>query len=164
MSDYEIKELIAKKEQKIEQLKAAQNKNIGGLVAFESLIIIGFIIAAVWAFSQGVYSYGLGVLFLFIALGLFIMTIIVAVKASNRKKNGPAIIAKLESQIQELNSQLSENKRRENIVYRAPQSSTDNIDLLLKYKTLLDKNIITQEEFDAKKRELLNLPRDNNNS
>ena len=72
------------------------------------------------------------------------------------------LIAKKEQKIEQLKA--AQNKRRENIVYRTPQSSTDNIDLLLKYKTLLDKNIITQEEFDAKKRELLNLPSGNNNS
>ncbi|MDE7453963.1 MAG: SHOCT domain-containing protein [Clostridia bacterium] len=31
----------------------------------------------------------------------------------------------------------------------------DNADLILKYKKLLDEGIITQEEFDKKKKELL---------
>lgn len=41
------------------------------------------------------------------------------------------------------------------------KTNSDNIinstDELLKYKKMLDENIITQEEFDAKKKELLNL-------
>lgn len=40
----------------------------------------------------------------------------------------------------------------------APEApSTDTADQLLKFKTLLDSGVITQEEFDAKKKQLLNL-------
>ena len=35
------------------------------------------------------------------------------------------------------------------------QKNSDNVDLLLKYKELLDKGVITQEEFDEKKTALL---------
>ena len=35
------------------------------------------------------------------------------------------------------------------------QNALDNIELLKKYKDLLDSGVITQEEFDAKKKELL---------
>lgn len=34
-------------------------------------------------------------------------------------------------------------------------SQEEKLNLLLKYKSLLDKGVITQEEFDAKKKELL---------
>ena len=37
------------------------------------------------------------------------------------------------------------------------ETVTDNIDEIIKYKKLLDLGIITQEEFDAKKKQLLNL-------
>lgn len=38
----------------------------------------------------------------------------------------------------------------------ATQTSSDNIELLREYKKLLDEGVITQEEFDAKKKKLLN--------
>ena len=38
-----------------------------------------------------------------------------------------------------------------------PKSETDTADALLKYKNLLDQGVITQEEFEKKKAELLNL-------
>lgn len=37
-----------------------------------------------------------------------------------------------------------------------PARDSNNVDLLLKYKKLLDENIITQEEFDSLKRDLMN--------
>ena len=42
--------------------------------------------------------------------------------------------------------------------YAAPKASTgDQADQLLKYKSLLDQGVITQEEFEQKKKQLLNL-------
>lgn len=40
-------------------------------------------------------------------------------------------------------------------VVETKASEKDDLDLLLKYKDLLDKDILTQAEFDAKKKELL---------
>lgn len=37
----------------------------------------------------------------------------------------------------------------------SPRSNISNADELIKYKSLLDSGVITQEEFDAKKKELL---------
>jgi len=37
-----------------------------------------------------------------------------------------------------------------------PARDSNNVDLLLKYKKLLDENVITQEEFDSIKRDLMN--------
>ena len=37
------------------------------------------------------------------------------------------------------------------------QNEFDKVDSIVKYKELLDMGIITQEEFDAKKKQLLNL-------
>ena len=51
------------------------------------------------------------------------------------------------------------NQRQRNTQVESNQSSpkSDSIDDLLKLKTLLDSGIITQEEFDAKKKQLLDL-------
>lgn len=44
-----------------------------------------------------------------------------------------------------------------NIMKNNSEHQIDSTNELLKYKKMLDENIITQEEFDAKKKELLNL-------
>ncbi|EQE00563.1 short C-terminal domain protein [Clostridioides difficile CD9] len=41
--------------------------------------------------------------------------------------------------------------------YNINSSNNDSTDEILKFKKLLDEGAITQEEFDAKKKELLNL-------
>lgn len=56
----------------------------------------------------------------------------------------------------ETNATPQNNKNTSN-----SHSESDNIDLLLKYKKLLDENVITQEEFDTFKRNLMN---ENHNS
>ena len=52
------------------------------------------------------------------------------------------------------NQDFNSNNQNENIFV---ELNTDNKDLLIKYKELLDIGAITQEEFDTKKKELLNL-------
>ena len=52
-------------------------------------------------------------------------------------------------------AKVSEYKQAANVVnVAAPQSNADE---LKKYKELLDAGVITQEEFDAKKKQLLGL-------
>lgn len=62
--------------------------------------------------------------------------------------------------IEELKNMLNE-KSTSNVEINKPEiianNSSSNIDELLKYKELLDKNIITQEEFNNKKNEILNI-------
>ena len=73
---------------------------------------------------------------------------------------------KLKSQIKELEYELSqkktkiskiENDKKENINQdlNSKNEIKDNIDLLVKYKELLDNGTISQEEFDKKKKEIL---------
>ena len=51
-------------------------------------------------------------------------------------------------------SKLISNRNKKNASINVPQSNADE---LKKYKDLLDQGIITQEEFDAKKKQLLGL-------
>ena len=46
-------------------------------------------------------------------------------------------------------------KREENIKIKTTKKENNEVDLLLKYKDLLDRGVITQEEFDKKKKEFL---------
>lgn len=53
---------------------------------------------------------------------------------------------------------IKRQEENKNIVVTAPVAeSTSNADELKKYKELLDSGVITQEEFDAKKKQLLGL-------
>ena len=56
-----------------------------------------------------------------------------------------------------LQSRQSGNKQEAVPVTHVTQQSQSSADELMKYKELLDNGIITQEEFDAKKKQLLGL-------
>ncbi len=54
-----------------------------------------------------------------------------------------------------INERQEKTSIQESVV--AQQNSTNKLDDLMKLKTLLDSNVITQEEFDAKKKEILGI-------
>ncbi|MBQ9850794.1 MAG: SHOCT domain-containing protein [Clostridia bacterium] len=56
----------------------------------------------------------------------------------------------------EINKLLIERQKKESPTV-IEEKKTDSSDDLIKLKELLDKEIITQEEFDAKKKQLLGL-------
>ncbi|MBE6806625.1 MAG: SHOCT domain-containing protein [Ruminococcaceae bacterium] len=65
---------------------------------------------------------------------------------------------KIYSVINKLLIERQQNKQKEVYVpVTQPSSQTSAADELKKYKDLLDAGIITQEEFDAKKKQLLGL-------
>lgn len=59
--------------------------------------------------------------------------------------------------LKKLSSYPSMAKRQELMKVKREQSSTSNLDELAKLKKLLDDEAITQEEYDAKKKQLLDL-------
>ena len=57
-----------------------------------------------------------------------------------------------------MNNLLIERQQEKvNVTVAASAPKTDETDQIKKYKDLLDSGIITQEEFDAKKKQLLGL-------
>lgn len=60
-------------------------------------------------------------------------------------------------EIHKVISDILINRQRNSGRYTSAAQNTDTVDRLKKYKELLDSGVITQEEFDAKKKELLNM-------
>ncbi len=60
-------------------------------------------------------------------------------------------------EIHKVISDILINRQRNSGRYTPAAQNTDTVDRLKKYKELLDSGVITQEEFDAKKKELLNM-------
>ena len=58
---------------------------------------------------------------------------------------------------EEINKLLIERQKKETPTIITAENKTDISDDLFKLKELLDKEIITQEEFDAKKKQILGL-------
>ena len=56
-----------------------------------------------------------------------------------------------------INNLLIERQQKKESVVTKVEAKVDEIEQLTKYKELLDKGVITQEEFDAKKKQLLGL-------
>ncbi len=63
----------------------------------------------------------------------------------------------VDAMVEALNTAIVENSQDSNVHAAPMQSAHSNADELLKYKGLLDAGAISQDEYDAKKRELLGL-------
>ncbi len=82
--------------------------------------------------------------FIYCILTILILLVFVACKA---KENKEEKALELEEQRKQYLVNLANNSNEQN--------SDDNLDALIEYKELLDSGVITQEEFDQKKAELL---------
>ena len=60
-------------------------------------------------------------------------------------------------QAKEWKNQIDQAAQRVNLTQPVPKNNVDNTQELIKFKQLLDAGAITQEEFDAKKKQLLGL-------
>ena len=60
-------------------------------------------------------------------------------------------------QAKEWKNQIDQAAQRVNLTQSTPKNNTDNTQELIKFKQLLDSGVISQEEFDAKKKQLLGL-------
>ncbi len=60
-------------------------------------------------------------------------------------------------QAKEWKKQIEQAAQRINLTQTAPRNDADNTQELIKFKQLLDTGVISQEEFDAKKKQLLGL-------
>ena len=57
----------------------------------------------------------------------------------------------------EWKKQIEQAAQQANLTQTAPKNNADNTQELIKFKQLLDTGVISQEEFDAKKKQLLGL-------
>ena len=60
-------------------------------------------------------------------------------------------------QAKEWKKQIEQAAQRANLTQTTPKNNADNTQELIKFKQLLDSGVISQEEFDAKKKQLLGL-------
>lgn len=89
------------------------------------------------------------------AKGVFASLEVIATGNSIFIDNVPVAIAK---EVKEVIEHLkSEEKKQESYLEESKPASFEPIDELRKYKKLLDEGILTQEEFDAKKKQLLSI-------
>ena len=105
--------------------------------------------------SIAFFSIGFSFSFAVIILHVGVAVIIVV---SIKKSRAPYAIEKLTEEISILKQELDDinSKKQINInTNTSKDKEIDNINLLIKYKELLDKDIITKEEFEEKKKELL---------
>ena len=58
-------------------------------------------------------------------------------------------------QAKECKKQIEQAAQRVNLTKTAPKNNADNTQEIIKFKQLLDSGVISQEEFDAKKKQLL---------
>jgi|GEM_PF-4296880 len=126
-------------------------------------LILSIVFSTIPSQSQNVSSYPsyLATILLIIGAALLIPSIIFFVKLMNRVKENNESNRK----IRDTRTEIAETERvidikktsGKQISQAVVQQQSSNIDVILKYKQLLDAGAITQEEYDAKKKELLNL-------
>lgn len=167
MTEYEIEQKIENKKKEIKKFEKIKKTDMSFyifLITINFVYAIGCIIGGSFMISTKFAI--LGAFALMCGIGLFITYCICSPMIIKRKKNAPHNIKKLKSQIKELEYELSqkktkiskiENDKKENINQdlNSKNEIKDNIDLLVKYKELLDNGTISQEEFDKKKKEIL---------
>lgn len=106
-------------------------------------------------FSLFVLSEFLNIIFYIIASNFLSMVTSMLVLAFEIVVLIALILMKVEVENDEEESTPSANKEAKESLPKQEISQEERLNLLLKYKSLLDNGVITQEEFDAKKKELL---------
>ena len=167
MNIIEKRELIEEKEKELDKYK---NYEVFDLRKFIIISVISFIICAIGGTISLVFyiRYGDNRLFYSIILCFLIAFIISCISIPTsivmgiKRAKAPKVIEKLEEEIALLKNEISNTKtniiKETKIIKESNEdkvSEMDKINLLIKYKELLDKNIITEEEFNKKKEELL---------
>ena len=117
------------------------------------LLIVGCALISV-SNLLNLISYGLAEDFIDMVISIFVLAFICSIivtlammkiKNEGETESAPLAVTNTNASLTTTNAPLAEKK----------PSEEEKLTLLLKYKDLLDKGVITQEEFDAKKKELL---------
>lgn len=148
MTRLEITNLISKRRKEQTKWANFKNKNLTFLYPLVlALGIIEIIISIVWLNNGNYYGSPFmmvcGIWMILIAIPTWIIY-------SINRRRAPYMYAKVTQDLKDLTKQLEEyGKKEQNDV------SNENLDQLLKYKKLYDSGVITKEEFEQKKKELL---------
>lgn len=163
-----IKEKMELIEEKKKQIDKYMNYQIFNLIKFSLICLACFIICAGAGVSIILYSWYVKQLEILtlaevLCFGFAGVILIIGVPTiifvGFKKHKAPKEIEKLESEVKSLENDIKEitdkisSKKKE--IKEDNHKKTEDLDLLIKYKELLDKNIITEEEFNQKKKELL---------
>ncbi len=117
------------------------------------LLIVGCALISV-SNLLNLISYGLAEDFIDMVISIFVLAFICSIivtlammkiKNEGETESAPLVVTNTNASLTTTNAPLAEKK----------PSEEEKLTLLLKYKDLLDKGVLTQEEFDAKKKELL---------
>ena len=159
---YEIERQLKIKQRELELynevLKSKSRLKLLPLLLAIASLLIPLIIFVSKGYLNGDEAAWLSLLTLIIMI-LLILLIILAIVFHVKRSNARNAIWKLSEEIVILDNQLKEYKEelKKQVKQEAQKDNkVEEFDLLIKYKELLDKNIITQEEFNKKKEEILN--------
>ena len=173
MNIIEEMHLLEKKEQELDKYRTYEVIDISKFITISVisfiLCIVGGVASVIFLIHTGYFGLFVSTITCFlIATLIFHITVPVAIVFGVKQAKAPSAIKKLEEEISLLKVELYNKKesilknvldRKENKENKDTNdlqlSKTEDLDLLIKYKELLDKNIITEEEFNQKKKELL---------
>lgn len=147
MTKAEINNRILKKQKELRKWENFKTKNGWPIFILEGVLALIFIIVGIVLLTNDDLF---GIFFLILGIFFLIFDIVCGCIYGARKKKAPYMYDKVKEELDELNKQLQASASE------AKQEKTNsNLDELLKYKKLLDAGVITQAEFDEKKKELL---------
>lgn len=167
MNIIEKRELIEKKEKELDRYKSYELVNLSKFIIISVISFIiciaGGIVSAGYYAASGYLGLIYSIIICFIlAFHILLISVATSIVIGIKKAKAPKVIEKLEEEIALLKNEISNTKtniiKETKIIKESNQdkvSEMDKINLLIKYKELLDKNIITEEEFNKKKEELL---------
>lgn len=151
MTIAEKKEKLRRKREELNQYISINNDNRYPYLLFSwillDILFLGLLILNIMNFQNLFFNIVLIALLIIVNNLMIVVTIVFFVK----KKKAPYAIEKLSEEISILENEINELKNP----VKSNSKDISNLDVLLKYKELLDKNVITKEEFDAKKKEIL---------
>lgn len=131
--------------------KIRDSKTNGGMIAGLVCSIVAFILGIIFAIVlEFVPAVILGTLFITLSIpGVVGFSVWIGI-CNSQRDNAPEKIKYFEKKIEE-----TDKKFFGYVDVKEDEKENENIEMLQKYKKLLDDGVITKEDFDKKKKELL---------
>ncbi len=156
MNNYEIEERIRRCKEKKAKYEEIRDSDYTPVVVLGIIVIVGMIALVVILLKSSSYA----IVYLSFIVPFFIAIIVVFIVRvslhNKRKVDAPFEIKNCEREIEALQFELQKNNaEKDYLVNKSNVNANNDYDILLKLKELLDAGIITQEEFDKKKKEII---------
>lgn len=169
MTQFQLDEKIRRNKEKIAQLENVQKKNywiefwieMGAFIVLFTITVILFVDLSIKNTNNSIYGLaagGVGML-MYLEIPLLVLAIVRIIINQNRKKRAPANIDKLTREIEDFKIAFEKSNKDDSYKEEIKDKSKEIVDydLLVKYKELLDSGVITQEEFEKKKKDILGM-------